>query len=589
MGKLKLFLSLTWKISKKYYILLGIDSIISGIIVFVNAYLLAAFVEDLVAHATLKLLLKEIVWITIGHLFFYIISNIIKSRISLENIYVNDKIGQMMSEKVMSMSFSCLENSKYLDLKEKARYVIEIQNAASILIEKMSELIRNIVIILELLVFFSVLSVKLVISIIALNCLIGIIYILFKIYEKKFWNNVSSINRKFSYYLNLCFDEVLQKDIRLYNLADMLTSKVRSENEKILNLQKDFHGKRGIYNGVIFILSNVESIIIYTFIIMRTITKDITNKLSYSQFTFYISTAVNLASAFRNTILAIVSISSAWGYLNPFVEFMSLKNNEEQFGKRILEKKIKSIEFEKVSFSYPSTNEKILDNLSFSIKESEKISIVGLNGAGKSTIVKLICRLYRPTDGIIKINGYDIWEYDKNSYDRCVTAVFQDYKIFAASILENITCLENGNVNKAMECLTQLSLKDVIDKYDKGIQTELNKAYEDEGIDMSGGEKQKLAIARALYKGGEIFILDEPTSFLDPKAEAEIFDKFQLMTENKITIYISHRMASSTLCDKIIVINQGKINAIGSHEELVKNKKGLYYRLFYAQANNYKL
>ena len=315
----------------------------------------------------------------------------------------------------------------------------------------------------------------------------------------------------------------------------------------------------------------------------------IQDKLNYGEFGFFITSAVKLTNAFRDVILEIVTISTMLNYLNSFIEFMSIENSEERFGERILDKNIQKIEFQNVSFKYPHTEEKVLKNISFTIHSSETVSIVGVNGAGKSTIVKLICRLYKPTEGTIKINGYDIWEYEFESYNKCITTIFQDYKIFAVSILENIACSEKGNEEQIEYWLEQIHMLSILKKYPNGLRTELNKAYEDEGTDLSGGEKQKLAIARALYKGGEIFILDEPTSALDPKSESEIFEEFRYMTKDKIAIYISHRMSSSTLCDKIIVLNQGELVSEGSHKELIKDKNGLYSKMFNAQANNYRV
>jgi len=222
-----------------------------------------------------------------------------------------------------------------------------------------------------------------------------------------------------------------------------------------------------------------------------------------------------------------------------------------------------------------------LDNITFEIREGEKISIVGLNGAGKSTIVKLLCRLYRPDSGTIYINDMDIFEYEHISYLANLAAVFQDFKLFNFSIQENITCkpvgVDNEKVNKILD---EVEIREKIESLPKGIQTLFGKEYDIEGVEFSGGQSQKIAIARVLYKDASLVILDEPTSALDPIAEAEIYENFNKMVGDKTAVYISHRMSSSVFCDRILVLNNGRIEAYDTHKKLRENKEGLYYKLF---------
>lgn len=205
-------------------------------------------------------------------------------------------------------------------------------------------------------------------------------------------------------------------------------------------------------------------------------------------------------------------------------------------------------------------------------------------------MIKLICRLYQPTKGKILINGRDIFEYDHKSYMDKIAAVFQDYKLFAFSIDENITCKEiNADPERTRTIIKEVGLKEKIDDLPDGLSSLYGKAYDDKGIEMSGGEGQKIAIARALYKDASLIILDEPTSALDPLAEAEIYEHFNSMVGDKTAIYISHRMSSSVFCDRILVIEGGKISAYDTHENLLKNKDSLYAKLFNSQAANYEL
>ena len=245
-------------------------------------------------------------------------------------------------------------------------------------------------------------------------------------------------------------------------------------------------------------------------------------------------------------------------------------------------------EFENVTFSYPKSDQVVLDNISFS-SVRRKISIVGLNGAGKTTLIKLLCRLYRPTSGTIKINGKNIYDYDHTTYMKQIAAVFQDYKVFAFSIEENITCLPFQGDERAKDIVRQVGLEEKVKSLPNGMASYFGKAYDESGIEMSGGESQKIAIARALYKDASLIILNEPTSALDPLAEAEVYSQFNGLVGEKTAIYISHRMSSSVFCDKVLVIEAGKVVDYDHHQNLMKKTDSLYYKMFQAQAENYQL
>ena len=321
--------------------------------------------------------------------------------------------------------------------------------------------------------------------------------------------------------------------------------------------------------------------LVYGFVAFRTIKE----KLSVSSFSLYISTSLSFSTSFARLIEVGLNLSQSITLLAPFVELIELPETEEE-GEIILDG-IREIEFRNVSFSYPRSEQIILDNVSFKIRKGEKISIVGLNGAGKTTMVKLLCRLYKPDSGEILINGIPIHEYDYDSYISEISAVFQDYKLFSYTLKENILN-EDGDEEEAYLVACKVGLKEKIDALPDGINSLYSKIYDEKGIELSGGEAQKVAIARALYKNASLVILDEPTSALDPLAEAEIYMHFNELVQEKTAIYISHRMSSSVFCDLIIVIDSGKIAAIAPHAELMKDTEGLYYRLFTTQAKNYQ-
>ena len=245
------------------------------------------------------------------------------------------------------------------------------------------------------------------------------------------------------------------------------------------------------------------------------------------------------------------------------------------------------IVFEKVSFHYPESEEMVLRDINLRIAPGEKLAIVGETGSGKTTLIKLLCRLYRPTTGQILLNGVNIWEYPYEEYIHNIATVFQDFSLFAFSIAENVAASKEYDSEKVYEALRRADLQKKIDKLSKGIRQAISHDYEEDGMDLSGGEAQKGAIARAIYKAAPIVILDEPTVALDPYAEKEIYEQFFKNLANETMLSISHRLSSCRLCDRIALLHDGRLVQQGSHEELLSQTNGKYAKLWEAQAQYY--
>lgn len=242
------------------------------------------------------------------------------------------------------------------------------------------------------------------------------------------------------------------------------------------------------------------------------------------------------------------------------------------------------IVFDNVSFSYGEDAPLVLDHINLSIKNGEKLVIVGMNGAGKTTLIKLLCKFYHPTAGRILIGGRDIETIPNDEYYKLIAAVFQDHREFSFTVAENISLSENGDAGKIEKILSELDLAGFISRLPNGLGTYVGRSFSDEGIDPSGDEGQKLAIAKAMYKDSPILILDEPTASLDPLAESEIYEQFFKLSASKTTIFISHRLAASTIADRIVVFDKGKIVESGTHRELMRNG-GLYEKMYIKQRN----
>jgi len=269
---------------------------------------------------------------------------------------------------------------------------------------------------------------------------------------------------------------------------------------------------------------------------------------------------------------------------------MSIKNNmtEDNELQAVTLNNNFIIAFEDVSFKYPHSDKWTLEHINVKIKSGEKISVVGENGAGKTTFIKLLMRLYDPTIGRITINGVDIRNIDYSQYMNMFSAVFQDYHLFPFSIKENIAFekSEEADDKEIERILEDVGMREKVNSCKKGIYTGLSKQFDDEGTDLSGGESQKIAIGRAIYRNSPIIILDEPTAALDPIAEYDIYKKYDSMVKKKTSIFISHRMASTKLSDKILVFQKGNLIESGTHSELVRSN-GVYHNMYELQREYY--
>lgn len=313
--------------------------------------------------------------------------------------------------------------------------------------------------------------------------------------------------------------------------------------------------------------------------------------LGIGSFLMYMTSIGTFSSALGGLMNSFLSFQQQSRVICDFRAFLDIRDFDT--GSLIPPESIRKtgalIEFKNVSFKYPGRDEYALKELSLSIRPHERLAVVGLNGAGKTTFVKLLMRLYRPESGTITMNGTDICEYDRDRYFRLFSAVFQEIYSFAFTLAENVAMCEYDKVDfeRVTACLERAGLKEKVDLLEKGLDTPLLKVIDEGGIELSGGETQKLALARALYKDAPFIVLDEPTAALDALAEERLYKEFDSLTTGKTAVYISHRLASTRFCDRILMFENGSIIEAGSHEELIE-KGGKYSELFGVQARYYR-
>lgn len=277
-------------------------------------------------------------------------------------------------------------------------------------------------------------------------------------------------------------------------------------------------------------------------------------------------------------------------YLERYFEYLDLPSRMKK-GCLPVEKRVDGdyqIAFEHVSFRYPSSEAYALKDINLEFQVGEKMAVVGMNGSGKSTFIKLLCRLYEPTEGVITMNGIDIRRYDYQEYLSLFSVVFQDFKLFSFTLGENVAMAETYSEEKVRDALEKAGLGEFLQHRKDGMKTVLYRDFDNDGVEVSGGEAQKLALARAVCKGAPFVLLDEPTAALDPKAEYEIYKRFNDLVADRTTVYISHRMSSCRFCGDIAVFHEGQVVQRGSHEALMEERNGKYYELWTAQAQYYQ-
>ncbi len=377
-------------------------------------------------------------------------------------------------------------------------------------------------------------------------------------------------------------------DVRMYRLDKMC-------NKFCFNKETAFHSKskiaklgwgaQGLLKAASAALSMMLSGVVYAFVCF----KALAGAFGPGAVTQYIA-------AVQKTVDGVTSMIRMTGYmrnnaviLKEIFRFLDIPDEMYQ-GSLTVEKRNDrkyEIEFKNVSFRYPGSDNYALKNVNMKFEIGKRLAVVGMNGSGKSTFIKLLCRLYDPTEGEVLLNGIDIRKYNYAEYMNIFSVVFQDFKLLALKLGENVASGESYDKNSVMKCLRDAGFEDDLKKMPKGLDTYLYADYGEGGVNLSGGEAQKIAIARALYKDAPFIILDEPTAALDPVTEAEIYSKFDAISGDKTAIYISHRLSSCRFCDEIIVFNEGAVIQQGTHEKLVADEGGKYYELWNAQAKYY--
>ena len=493
-----------------------------------------------------------------------------------------------LTETMTSMEYANLENPKVLDEHERIRNVMNVKTQS---IEGMMDSsIKCGTLALQILmagILISGLHPLLIVILLFLLILSFIVVDKTKLKDKELvWDALGPYWRK---HFNLGFltnHFTSAKEIRVYNMKDWIYGKYLGINDDI---NKKYRISRNLWfksQAILMPLSLLEEISLYAFLIYELSR----NNLTVAEFTLYIASVHIFITAVNSFIAEYTEIKKQSLEVRDFRSFIdSYKIPEKEKAELPPMEKHPDFEFQDVTFCYEGQEKNALEHVSLSIPYGQRLAIVGLNGAGKTTMIKLLSGFYKPTSGMITINGKDCASMEREDLFRYFSAVFQNVEEYPFTVEENVSMRrsEDTDDERVTECLERCGLMDKIEKLENCRKTQVLKVLEEDGVDFSGGEKQKLALARALYKDAPVLILDEPTSALDPLAEERLYRNFNDWIGDKTGIFISHRLSSTRFCQKVALFEDSHLVEYGSHEELMK-KKGKYYDLYETQAELYR-
>jgi len=607
-GTVSKVLNLTHRIVPGYITFVLIVKLIASGQPFVSIYFSSLILDGLFRMDSFESIFKNVLTMLI------IDSVLVLIRWGLELINwvkkheLTQKINKMLVDKTMDLDFDILEKHETLDMYKKAKDGMQtggdirtfIDNLAG-LVEKISTIVYSLVLLVPLFIpraasetdtltglgYFLNQWYSFTIMVVVLAVHVVMSYRTNKKasqLQMEFFEKNVSYNRYFGYWFNLIFDYSIGKYIRLYKMQKLMTKRVQETNDKLEDEGNAWINKSLKISIVPIVSQAFMQLASYVFVGL----KAVFGLISTGKCIMYVSSYTKLVESITGISDNFVSLKMVSRYLSFFYDYMEIKNKRYD-GTIPTEKRddnVFEIEFRDVSFKYANSETWALRHVNQKITLGTKNAVVGKNGAGKTTFIKLLCRLYEPTEGQILLNGVDIRYYDNEEYAKLFAIVFQDFNLFSFPLGENVSGSNEYDRERATKCLEDAGFGERLTKMEKGLDTPLYQYDDENGVEISGGEAQKIAIARSLYKDAPFVIMDEPTSALDPVAEFEIYQRFDQMVEGKTSIYISHRMSSCRFCDNIIVFDEGKIIEQGSHDKLMSNK-GLYSELWNAQAQYY--
>ena len=572
----------TWKYAKSKYFLMILDSVKSTVQPFVLLIIPKYILDELASERRVDVTLRYIAYYAAAVVGFNLISLIISRFGSDQSMKIDHRVAMDQHTKWLHMDYDKFENGRVRDLEARSVSAAEPRNFAE---DKVLGFISNLIRLggyTYIIMSLHPIMILFILTVIAANTLIA------RRSAKlgyEYTTAMTRLSRRFNYIFRTMVDFKVGKDVRINGADSWLKIKYEKESEEYIRDHRAQQRKLLGINTLSDIIGLIQTVVMYGYCGYLAISGGIT----VGSFTVFLGALTAFTGTFNEFVKRFPALGLLSKYIDDYREFLRCAEHE---GKELETSDISAlpehcdIEFVNVSFKYPDTDRYVLKNINIKIKAGERLSIVGYNGAGKSTFIKLLCRFYKPTEGKILLGGVDISTYPLPEYRRRLAVVFQDYQLFYMSVRYNIVLNLEEDPERVRKALAESGILEKIEGLENGIDTSYGRILYYHSRDFSGGETQKIACARAYYRDSPIVILDEPTSALDPVAETQLYGRFNEIIGDKTAVYISHRLASVKFCDSIAVFADGELVERGTHAELMK-KNGIYADMFTKQAHYY--
>ena len=578
-----------WKYDKRLVFILSADVFVSALLPFPNVLISGRIVDSIIAGENFQFVISFVLLLFGLDYILMLLSTLLAKAREYLFIKLVNKLDNNVNCKCLNMDFEQFNDPAMQDRILMTNQAIRGNNYFTSL-TTIFAIISRLITLVGIIFVMTKLNIWLLFIAILIVILQALLHYIRLKFDRKYIEDSANDRRKNAYVSQLAKDIQSKKDIVMFGMSDFILKKIKAFQEAMLVFDKRRIKVSGIIEMTTYLLSTVFQIFAYLLIGFNAFQGNI----SVGDFTMGITSLINFMSASSFVANNIITFNDNSLYIRQYKSFHKLRSKFDTKSSTLTLDKIDTnhikIEFRNVSFRYPNSTSFVLKNINLTILDTERLGIVGYNGAGKTTFALLLTRMYDPTEGTIYLNGIDIRDIDYKEYQKIISSVNQDFFLLAFSLLENIAITEDTTLEdkqKIRKLLNENGLGERLNKMYRGLDTPITKTLSASGVDLSGGERQKIAVVRALYKGAPILILDEPTSALDPIAEHETYQKFAEMSEGKTTVLISHRIYSTRFCDKIAVFDKGEIKEYGTFDELMK-QKGLYFDFFQQQAEYFK-